>query len=142
MQTENLLNSELSIDAFAQSQLQETAKWAKFLSIFGFVISGLVGLMALFARSFIDSGQYYGVSGVFVILIYLMIAVIYLILSLYLYRFAESTKRALYATSQEELNVGLLNLKKFFKVCGVIVLVYLCLLGLALLLSLLAASFS
>ena len=46
---ESLLNNELHIDATAQSYLSETAKWGNFLSIVGFILSGLIAIIALFA---------------------------------------------------------------------------------------------
>jgi hypothetical protein len=49
---------ELSIDHEISSHLGETAKWAKFLSIVGFVFMGVMLIVLLFAGSMISSYSY------------------------------------------------------------------------------------
>ena len=56
-QNQNLLNNELTIDPVAYAHLKETAMWARFLGILGFIMSGLLLLVALFAGSFLSSFQ-------------------------------------------------------------------------------------
>ena len=50
METENnLLENELLIDTVSQVHLKETAMWAKFLAIGGFIISIIIAIGAVFA---------------------------------------------------------------------------------------------
>ncbi|MEI9954765.1 MAG: hypothetical protein WDM90_00275 [Ferruginibacter sp.] len=45
---ENLLTTELHIDSTGHSYLYETAKWATFLAIIGFIGSGILVLVAIY----------------------------------------------------------------------------------------------
>jgi Family of unknown function (DUF5362) len=134
---ENLLNSDLQIDSVAHAHLAETAKWGNFLSIVGFVLSALLTIMALFAGTLMGSmsNAYGGSSAIgagFITILYLIIAVIYFFMSLYLYRFSSKTKAALYTNDQESLNNALMNLKNLYKLMGIITIIYLAFLALAL----------
>jgi len=46
---ESLLQNELFVDSTAQQHLKETAIWAKFLAVVGFIGSILVALVGIFA---------------------------------------------------------------------------------------------
>ncbi len=134
---ENLLNSDLQIDSVAHAHLAETAKWGNFLSIVGFILSAILAIMALFAGTLMGSmsNAYGGSSAIgagFVTVLYLIIAVVYFFMSLYLYRFSAKTKAALYTNDQESFNNGLMNLKNLYKLMGILTIIYLAFLGLAL----------
>jgi hypothetical protein len=138
---ENLLNSELQIDATTHAHLSETAKWANFLSIVGFVLSVIIALAALFSGmikgSLRDSygGGLSSLGAGFVMIVYLVIAALYFFMSLFLYRFASKMKVALYANDQENLNNSFLNLKNLYKLMGILTIIYLCLIALVLILA-------
>lgn len=146
---ENLLTAELQVDSVAYSHLYETAGWAKFLSIIGFIISGVLLLAAIFAGSFLSSfsgtGGVGGIHSMFgagvLSAVYVVIAVIYFIMSLLLYRFATKMKIALQASDQDNFNVSLYNLKMVYRITGIVVIVYLGLVSLALIFGIGAAAF-
>lgn len=144
---QNLLNSELQIDTTAHAYLAETAKWCNFLSIVGFILSGLIGIVALFAGTILGnlSSGYGGNSSFigagFVTVIYLIIAGVYFFMSLFLYRFASKMKAALYTNDQETLNNSFLNLKNLYKLMGILTIVYLSFLVLALIVGIGGAAF-
>src|SRR5687767_6911514 len=127
---QNLLTNDLQIDAVAYSHLKETAMWAKFLAIVGFVVSVLLIVLAIFAGAFLNTmsettapmpGMMAGLmSG-----IYVVAGVVYFLISLYLYKFAVKMKQALVATDQEQLNSSLLNLKYVYRILGIIMIIYL-----------------
>jgi hypothetical protein len=50
----------INVDQTAKSHLAETAKWAKFLSIMGFIFCGFIVLIGLFFGTFVSmlSSQY------------------------------------------------------------------------------------
>lgn len=130
--TQNLLNADLQIDAVSHSYLAETAKWATFLSVLGFIGSGILAIVAFFAgtaMSTLSSNPYGGGSAFmgagFVTALYLVIAIVYFFLSLLLYRFATKMKSALYGTDQEALNNSFLNLKNLYKMMGILAIIYL-----------------
>lgn len=137
---QNLLNSELQIDTIAHAHLAETAKWCNFLSIVGFVLSVILAIAALFMGTILGnlSNNYRSSSSVigagFITVLYLLIAVLYFFMSLFLYRFASKMKAALHLNDQENLNNSFLNLKNLYKLMGILTIIYLSFLVLALIL--------
>ena len=133
---ENLLNSELQIDSIAHAHLAETAKWSVFLSIVGFILSGILVIVALFAGTFISSmsgglGAAPVMGAGLITVVYLIIAALYFFMSLFLYRFATKMKAALYSNDQHTLNNSFLNLKNLYKLMGVLTIIYLAFIVLA-----------
>ena len=126
---ESLLNNELHIDDTAQSYLSETAKWTNFLGIMGIVFSGILVLVAIFAK-------YTGVTNsfndydfpadeiIFRTFIFLA-AVVNFFMALFLYRFAQKMKVALTSNDQLTLNESFLNLKKLYRLGGILTIIYL-----------------
>lgn len=147
---QNLLNSDLQIDTLAAAQLKETAMWAKLLAVVGLVLSILIAIMGLFAgtmlstmtRSFGGVSPMGGIMGSGLItILYLMIAAIYFLLSIYLYRFAVRMKLALQSSEQDTFNSSLVNLKLVYRVMGIIMIIYLSFLALVLVAGIGAAIF-
>jgi Family of unknown function (DUF5362) len=133
---DNLLNSELQIDSIAHSHLAETAKWSVFLSIVGFILSGILVIVALFAGTFISSmsgglGTAPVMGAGLITVVYLIIAALYFFMSLFLYRFATKMKAALYSNDQDTLNNSFLNLKNLYKLMGILTIIYLAFIVLA-----------
>ncbi|MBC7848277.1 MAG: hypothetical protein H7Y31_01010, partial [Chitinophagaceae bacterium] len=89
---------DLQIDQQVSSYLSETAKWAKFLAILGFIMCGLLVVIGVFASSllarFSNDGYAAGMSIVFTI-IYMVLAIVYFFPCLYLYHFANKMQRAI-----------------------------------------------
>ena len=111
---------ELQIDQQSISYLGETAKWAKFLSIVGFVMCGLMVIFALFAGTIIvntisklnpDQGLAATGMGGFFSIIYLVIALIYFFPCLYLFNYASKMQVALRNNDQINLNKSFGHLK-------------------------------
>lgn len=152
MENQNsLLHEELVIDAEAHQHLFETVKWAKFLGIVGFVLSGIIVLIAFFAGSMIGNmssmqpgfpAESAGGLGVMISIMYLVGAAINFALSLFMYRFATKTKQALLSTDQVTFNQGLHNLKLLYRVAGIIVIIYLAIVAIALLVGVAASAFA
>ena len=129
---------ELQVDHETTSYLSETAKWAKFLSIVGFVMCGLLLLAALFAGTLMstisriggsgayESGLMAG-SGILIGAIYVAVGALYFLPCLYLYRFATKMQVALRQNDQVNLNRSLGSLKSCFKFVGVLTLIVLAL---------------
>ncbi len=144
---ENLLIADLQVDSIAYGHLSETAKWAKFLSIIGFIITALIVIMALFAGSLFSTlGGGIGSAGIIgtglLSGLYLVFAVVYFVLSLYMYRFAVKMQVALQAPDQGNFNSSLLNLKLVYRIMGIITIVYLALVALVMLFGIGAAMFA
>jgi hypothetical protein len=145
--TENLLSSELQIDSFSQSYLAETAKWGTFLSILGFIMSGVIAIIALFIGTILGSlngglGATLPLVGTtFITLFYLIIAAVNFFMSFYLYKFSSKMKAALYANDQESLSKSFLNLRSMFRLIGILTAIYIGIILLASIFGLLAVAF-
>lgn len=126
---------DLQIDQQGINYLGETARWAKFLSIVGFVLCGLMIVFALFAGSILttfaklgtsdalSSGM--GMGGAFVSLIYIVIALLYFFPCLYLFNFSGKMQTALRNNDQNQLNASFGNLKSCFRFVGILTIVFL-----------------
>lgn len=125
---------ELQIDQQSISYLGETARWAKFLSIVGFVLCGLMVIFALFAGSILATFSKFGNTdafsstmgmGVFISLLYIVIALLYFFPCLFLFNFSAKMQMALRNNDQTNLNVAFGNLKSCFKFVGILTIVFL-----------------
>jgi hypothetical protein len=124
------MNSELKLTLTGIRYLNQARKWTHFLSILGFITTGIIVIVALFLSSILDmfSGMDsgYGVSDLgsigtgTVTVFYLVLAIIYFFLSLYLYRFSIRIKAAVHEQNSALLEDGLKNLKSYWKLTGVL----------------------
>ena len=125
-----IMNSELKLTSIGISYLNQTRKWTHFLSILGFIITGIIVIAALFLSSilamFSGMDSSYGVSDIGAIgtgtvtVFYLLFAAIYFFLSLYLYRFSIRIKGAVYEHNSALLENGLKNLKSYWRLTGIL----------------------
>ena len=143
----------LSIDPAAKMHLSEAARWARFLSIVGFVIIGLIVLVGIFAGSILGTmmgnagpaNEYGnprvtgGIMGSFLIVIYILVAALYFFPCLFLYRFATKMRTALAANDQDTLNTSFQNLKKLLRFMGIMTIIVLAFYAMALVFGLLGA---
>lgn len=131
-QNENLFG--LSLDAQSKSYLGETAKWAKFLAIIGFIgcvfllLGGIV--MATNGSEMERAMRQYGgrnseIENIRTItaIAYIIIAVIYFFPCLYLMRFSSQMTTAISSENQENLTMAFQNLKSTFKFIGIFTIV-------------------
>lgn len=143
-QQQNVL-SDLTLDAAVSEQIRSFAGWAKFLSIMGFILCGLMLLVGIFAGSFLASmGRVYSPSGstggaasMFTI-IYIFIALIYFVPTLFLYQSSVKLRYALAAADQRELLEGFTKLKASFRFVGILTIILLSIYALIFLFAILA----
>lgn len=116
----------------AQSYLREAGKWAYFLGIIGFILTGFIVLCAFFVGTIFSlMGRLQqmavpvGVGG-FMSLIYMVFAVFYFFFSFYLYQFGYRIKKGVMYNDAAEVSNALGKLKSFFKLWGVTTIVILC----------------
>jgi ABC-type dipeptide/oligopeptide/nickel transport system permease component len=125
---------ELQIDQQSISYLGETARWAKFLSIVGFIMCGLMIVLALFAGTLMATLSRFrsndalqsmaGMESAFP-LIYIAIALLYFFPCLYLFNFAGKMQTALHDNDQTSLNASFGQLKSCFKFVGILTIIVL-----------------
>jgi len=115
---------ELRIDRISKEFLAETAKWANFLSILGFIGLGLMVLVSLFmfvigtSSSFMPLG-----NGIFVGIFYILIAGFYFVPINYLYKFSSNMKNALRTNNQASLTTSFEYIKSHYKFIGILTIV-------------------
>lgn len=145
----NLLNDELQITPDIKALLHESARWGRFLSIVGLILSGMVVVMAFFLPSLIDTlsaiqhaellpeGSKTGIT-----INFLIIAAVIFFPSLFLLKFSKAMKKALEEINQDDFSMAFSNLKTLLKFYGIITIIILGLYALAIILYLIALSLS
>ena len=148
---QNIGISDLHITPEIKTFLRETAKWSKFLSIIGFVFVGLFALIALgvtffsgFALSNLGEAGTAVPKGMFgtIGIVYFLIALLYVLPFVYMYKFAQKMKIALAQNDQLYLAESFKNLKSLYKFMGVFMLVIVVIYGIMLLFGVLGALFA
>lgn len=123
--------AELKLTSEAKSYLRETAKWAFFLSIIGFVGIAFLVIFALFASTIFSAIQESQMQtlpfdfGKMMTIIYLVMAAIYLFPVYYLMQFANKMKAALANTDEISLTESFGMLKSHYKFIGVFTIIIL-----------------
>lgn len=132
----------LTIDQVTKTNLYETAKWARFLAIVGFVflvIMIISGVMVSITLSRFEgmsgSGGFGGVAGPSVAMLYIIFAAIAFFPLLYTLRFANRMQGALNGNDQALLNASFQNLKVCFRYLGIITIISIVLFALSLIFS-------
>lgn len=137
---------ELQLDESAKDFLKETAKWAYFLSIIGFVGIGLLVLIAIFAGTFFSlmSNSVPGMAaaggsfGIMFSIIYLIMALLYFFPVYFLNKFASNAKKAFRDNDSEALTNSFGYLKSHYKFIGILTVILLALYGVVLVFAVIA----
>ena len=140
----------LAINENNKGDLADTARWARFLSIVGFVMCGLIVLIGFFAGSifsmFANTGELEELGGMSSAMgagmsfFYVIIAVIYFIPCLFLFRFANKMKLALSSNDQMALTTSFQNLKSMFRFFGIVTIIMISIYAIILLIALVGAA--
>ena len=126
---------ELQLNESARGFLKETAKWAYFLSILGYIGIGFIVLAAVFAGALFaflgnlsrEMNNFGAMGGSFISAFYLMIAVFYFFPVYFLNKFASNAKLALKDNDAKSLAASFEYLKSHYKFIGIMALIILCL---------------
>ena len=126
--TENL---EMKLNESAKDFLKETAKWAYFLSILGYVGIGFIVLAGLFAGTLFSAmgkmnpamSSMGSSFGIVMTVIYLLIGAIYFFPVYYLNKFASNAKMACATNDSDKLTISFQYLKSHYKFIGIMTLV-------------------
>lgn len=141
--------TDITVDATAQQELRQIAKWGKFLSIVGFIMCGLLLLAGVAGGSLFSSLSRYGTTaspmggaaaGVIIAVYCIAIALIYFFPVLYLYQSSTKMKGALDASDQQTFNESLIKMKACFRYVGVLTIIVLSLYAVILVLGIIAAA--
>ena len=126
--TENL---EMKLNESAKDFLKETAKWAYFLSILGYVGIGFIVLAGLFADTLFSAmgkmnpamSSMGSSFGIVMTVIYLLIGALYFFPVYYLNKFASNAKIACATNDSDKLTISFQYLKSHYKFIGIMTLV-------------------
>lgn len=134
---------DLQLDHSSTQYLSEAAKWGKFLSIVGFIMVGFLVLLSFFMGSIFSSmgnmEAYAMMGGGVVTFIYLILAGLWFMPILYLYRFSSKMQIAIRSNDQQTLSESFKNLKGCFRFMGIVTIVVLSFYALALIIGIGAA---
>jgi len=141
---DNKLSNELQLNEQTKGFLLETAKWAKFLSVLGFIMIGLMvlgGLIMLIFATTSPLARFTGVAGpIGMFVFWLLAALLYFFPVLFLYKAADGLKKGIETWNQQQLTSGFENLKSHYKFIGIVTIVILSLYLLSLLIALLVGA--
>lgn len=135
---------QLTLNSEAKNFLRETAKWAFFLSIIGFIGIGFLVILALFSGvifSAIPQAQSVPFDlGFAMTIAYLLFALLYFFPVYYLMQFANKMKKALSTKNDETLAESFKMLKSHYKFLGVFTVITMSLYVLIIVVSLFSAA--
>ncbi|HWJ27587.1 MAG TPA: DUF5362 family protein, partial [Flavisolibacter sp.] len=126
----------LTIDPVTKSNLADTAKWARFLAIVGMIVLVFIVIASMFGVTVMTATNNITYMGtplrseemvnsmrltlIGTTLVGVLIAFFPL---LFLLQFANRMKRALVANDQNELNYSFMQLKRYFRYLGIVVII-------------------
>lgn len=117
----------LTINSAARSFLRETAKWALFLAIIGFIGIAFLVILAIFAGTIFSAipqtQQIPFDVGLVMTVVYLVFALLYFFPVYYLMKFSSQMKKALASKNDETLAKALEYLKSHYKFIGVFTII-------------------
>jgi hypothetical protein len=125
-------NRGITLSDDALRHISQTARWAQFLAIIGFVLATLIVVAGLFMGSFMSifremSGNTQMPHMPFMALsvVYVIMGGIYFIPSWFLYKFSTETRKALLGTDEGILTEAFSNLRRTFKFLGIMTIIVL-----------------
>ncbi|MGN6532933.1 MAG: DUF5362 family protein [Ginsengibacter sp.] len=144
----DLLHNDLMVTPASHTFLNEAARWGKFLSIVGFILSGLIAIGAFFAPSIYTKLSAFnemsvgaaGVAATVITIIYLVFAVLLFFPCLFLNKFSVKMKAALTSVNQEYFEESFKNLKSLFKFYGIFTIIILSFYALAFVIAMLTVA--
>ncbi len=144
MENSDLLNNDLQVSPNAINYLSESAKWGRFLAIMGFILCGIMVVLAFILPSFISTlPPYNNIAStssaikVTMTVVYLLTALLLFFPFYYLYKFSIKMQAAIKLVNQENFDESFLNLKSMFKFYGILTIVILSLYALIFILAML-----
>ena len=118
---------ELTLNNRSKGFLKEITKWAYFLSIIGFIGLGLMLILAAFSGVMFNNLPNAQVMpfdmGLFMSILYVVMALIYFFPIYYLFKFSTKMKIALSNKSDTSLSDALEMLKSHYKFIGILTIV-------------------
>lgn len=118
----DLLPDELEITDALKAYLYDLSRWAKFLSVIGFMWCSVLFAGAFIAGYYFNKIVHSGVSSLAqaVTALLILFAVMWFYPCIYLNKFSNNIYKALKENNQDVLEDGLVNLKSAFRLFGIV----------------------
>lgn len=144
---ENLIDEQfgseqIGLDSLAIIHLGSIVKWSKFLSIFGFVIIGLIALVGIGMLFGAGTALGLGSEGIWLAVLYLLIMVFYIYPTYNLFKFSSHGRTAIDNNDSQGITLAFEHLKKTFAFFGYLMVIMLAIYALAIVAGVLGAAFS
>ena len=115
---------DVEIDSSAKRMITDIAIWAKITAVSAFISYGLSILVAAFTNTESDGGFSAATGKAASIAGVLVMAILGVIINIFLYKFSSDSKPAIDNIDQRALENGFNNLKIYFKIIGVLVIIF------------------
>jgi len=134
MENENILDTNLTggllVDNVAKQAFSETGSWGKFFAILMFISIVFMVLAGIGMIFFLGAmGSAYGAPGMSIGittglgLFYVMLAALYIMPGIYLWRFSTMIKSSINSNDQTQFTNAIVNLKSCYKFFGIMTIV-------------------
>lgn len=114
----------IELEKAAIKHLEETRKWTSFLSITGFVLICIMFIVFI-VMFFVTYNKNHTPMSIMPLLLLMLILIVYAFPIYYLYKFSFISKRALSNLDKSLLTEALSNLKKHYKLIGILFIIIL-----------------
>lgn len=127
---EQMQEKTIAFNEEIKDHLKVSAKWGNFLAIVGYIGIGFMFLISIGVTAMGTVISRLDTTGTFekfkfVLIIYFLIAIIYLFPTTYLYRFSNKILNGIKYNNQNLVDGGFKNLKLFFQFTGILLIVVL-----------------
>lgn len=122
-------NNKLIIGPEAVKNLNATWKWTMFLSVLGFIFLGLLIIVGLVTSTFLNVFKSkevnLGIPESLMIILFIVIAALYFLPVLFLFRFSRNMRDALQNNDNIKMEKAFKNLRIYFTYIGIMVIIVL-----------------
>lgn len=137
MDQENQGLFDLHLDEQIFSHFSESARWAKFIAVVGFIFCVFMVMAAIFMGAMLSTmgagipGFPAAASGGLISGLYLVFALLFFFPNLFLFRFGSQIQQSIRLNEQARLQTSMKNLKAYFRYVGILYIVIIALYVLA-----------
>ncbi len=118
----NLKSGSVEVTDSVKQHFLAAAKWTRFLAIISFIFGGILGIFSLIALiGALVTGVGILILGAF---LYVGFTVVMIFFGIYLIKYSMSIEKGLNSNNQSEFELGIENLKSFFKLAGIYTIVF------------------
>jgi hypothetical protein len=126
---------DVEVDSISKKHISEMAVWAKIVAISAFISYGLSLVIAIFGNRSAGEGFVASTTKASSLAGVLITLIIGVIINIYLFKFSNEVKNGIDGTDQGSLENGFNSLRIYFKIIGILIIIFISLMVIALLLA-------